>query len=299
MASAEVKVVAAAPGTGLLDGRIAMVVGAGQQAGLTLGNGRAAALLFAREGAKVFCIDRDMESCQETARQCAELSGDSAAHSCDISNEEEVIAMVAACVERFGGRIDIVHNNVGIAAGDSNSLLDLDIATYHRIMNINLNGMLYVCKHVLGVMRKQASGNIINISSIGSILTLPGGGGGGYAYKLSKAAVNKLTQDMAMENASYGIRVNVILPGLIDTPLSIERRAEALVAKDGISIDEARTIVRDARNKQVPMQRMGDAMDVAEAAVFLASDKASFITGLIMPVDGGSSVATGCLCNPP
>jgi len=102
-----------------------------------------------------------------------------------------------------------------------------------------------------------------------------------------------------MENASYGIRVNVILPGLIDTPLSIERRAEAMVAKDGVCLDDARTKVRDARNKQVPMQRMGDAMDVAEAAVFLASDKASFITGLIMPVDGGSSVATGCLCNPP
>lgn len=297
--SAEVKIVPAAPGTGLLNGRIAMVVGAGQQAGLTLGNGRAAALLFAREGAKVFCVDRDMASCEETARQCAELSGDAAAHSCDVSNEEDVIAMVAACTERFGGRIDVVHNNVGIAAGDSNSLIDLDMEVYHRIMNINLNGMVYVCKHVLAVMRSQGSGSIINISSIGSILTLPGGGGGGYAYKLSKAAVNKLTQDMAMENASYGIRVNVILPGLIDTPLSIERRAEALVAKDGISLDEAREKVRVARNKQVPMQRMGDAMDVAEAAVFLASDKASFITGLIMPVDGGSTVATGCLCNPP
>lgn len=290
------KIVSAPPGTGLLQGKVAMVVGAGQQEGETMGNGRAAALVFAREGARLFCVDRDRASCEETARKCIQLGVHAEYHVADISQESEVEAMVKQCVDFYGGRLDVVHNNVGVAAGDSNKLLELDLETYHRIMAVNLTGMLHVCKHTMGVMRSQGAGSIINVSSIGSVLTLPGGGGGGYAYKMSKAAVNKLTQDMAMENAEHGVRVNCILPGLLDTPLSIERRAEALVAQGGANdLTSARELVREARSAQVPMRRMGSAMDVAEAALFLASDRASFITGVLLPVDGGSTVATGCV----
>lgn len=263
-----------------------------------MGNGRAAALVFAREGARLFCVDRDRESCEETARKCIQLGVHAEHYVADISQESEVEAMVKKCVDFYGGPLDVVQNNVGIAAGDSNKLLELDLEMYHRIMAVNLTGMLHVCKHTMAVMREQGHGSIVNVSSIGSILTLPGGGGGGYAYKMSKAAVNKLTQDMAMEYAEHGVRVNCILPGLMDTPLSIERRAEALLARGGAdNMTSARDLVRDARSAQVPMRRMGSAMDVAEAALFLASDRAAFITGALLPVDGGSSVASGVMGN--
>jgi len=189
---------------------------------------------------------------------------------------------------------------VGIAEGDTSDLSEVSLEVFDRITCVNTTGMLLVCKHVLPVMRKKRSGNIINISSIGSILTLPSGGGGGYAYKMSKAAVNTLTTNLAMENAKYGIRVNAILPGLMDTPLSIERRAKALCEKEGLGMDEARDRVRKARNAQVPLHgssgpAMGSATDTAEAACFLASERARFITGVLLPVDGGQCVVTGCL----
>eukprot|EP00408_Alexandrium_pacificum_P036519 CAMPEP_0171276786 /NCGR_PEP_ID=MMETSP0790-20130122/64020_1 /TAXON_ID=2925 /ORGANISM="Alexandrium catenella, Strain OF101" /LENGTH=298 /DNA_ID=CAMNT_0011745897 /DNA_START=47 /DNA_END=943 /DNA_ORIENTATION=+ len=269
-----------------LKGRVALIVGAGQQAGATLGNGRATALVFAREGAKVCCVDRDLASCEETAEQCRAYGVEALALQADVASEASVEAMVKGCVERFT-TIDILHNNVGIADGDTADITEMSLEIFERITRVNMTGMLLVCKHVVPVMRKQRSGNIINISSIGSVLTLPSGGGGGFAYKMSKAAVNTLTTNLAMENASHGIRVNCILPGLMDTPLSIERRAKALCEKEGLDMEEARGRVRKARNAQVPLHgpdgpAMGSAMDTAEAACFLA-------------VDGGQCVVTGCL----
>merc|ERR1712151_1232895 len=137
-----------------------------------------------------------------------------------------------------------------------------------------------------------------NISSIGGRLTLPAGGGGGMAYKMSKAAMNHLTQNMAIENARHGVRVNAILPGLMDTPLSIERRAQDLSKKEGCSMEVARDRVRSSRNKQVPLFRdgapsMGSGWDVAHAAVYLAGPSGKFVTGVLLAVDGGQCVCTG------
>lgn len=292
----------AEPSQRLLAGKAALVVGAGQQAGATLGNGRATALAFAREGARVCCVDRDLASCEETAEQCRGLGAEAFALQADVASEPSVEAMVKGCLERFGA-IDIMHNNVGIADGDSADVTGMSLEIFERITKVNMTGMMLACKHVVPVMRKQGSGNIITISSIGSLLTLPSGGGGGFAYKMSKAAVNALTTNLAMENAAHGIRVNCILPGLMDTPLSIERRARAICDREGVSMEDARERVRKSRNAQVPLHgpsgpAMGSAVDTAEAAVFLASDRARFITGVLLPVDGGQCVVTGCLPSP-
>merc|ERR1719453_2918015 len=139
-----------------------------------------------------------------------------------------------------------MHNNVGIAAGDK-AAADLSADIYNSIMGVNAAGALWLTKHVLPVMRKQMNGVIIQVSSIGSILTLPQGGGGGTAYKMSKAAMNNLTENIAIENGKYGIRCNAILPGLMETPMSIERRTKVLMDAEKITEEEARERVRSAR----------------------------------------------------
>lgn len=292
-------VVPAAPAPGKrLDGRVCCVIGAGQQAGDTVGNGRAVALIFAREGARLFLVDFDEASLRETARLCQELSGredDVKVLVKAVGSEEAGKAVADGCVATFG-RIDVLHNNVGIASGDAGST-EITEEVYNRIMGVNLGGFIWPTKHALQHMRRQQSGCVINISSIGSVLTLPAGGGGGMAYKASKAAMNHLTVNMAMENAKFGVRVNGILPGLMDTPLSIERRAEALAAH-GKDIEVARREVREARNKQVPLHTggapaMGSGWDVATAALFLVSDDAKFVTGALLAVDGGQCTFMG------
>merc|ERR1712194_407526 len=166
-------------------------------------------------------------------------------------------------------------------------------------MRVNAGGALWLIKHVLPIMRSQKAGVITNVSSIGSILTLPQGGGGGMAYKMAKAAMNNLTQNVAIENARYGIRANAILPGLMETPMSVERRTAVTAQAEGISEEAAREKVRDARNRQVPLRIggqpcMGNAWDTANTALFLASEEARFITGALLCVDGGQAVSQGC-----
>ena len=155
-------------------------------------------------------------------------------------------------------------------------------ANWQLLMDINLKGMFLTIKHVLPVMRAQGAGVIINISSTASLCTRPTM----LAYKTSKAAINAMTQNLAIENAEYGVRVNAILPGLMDTPMAIERR----VAERGVS----REIIRQERDEDVPLcQKMGTGWDVAAAAAFLASDDARYITGVLLPVDGGLSARVG------
>lgn len=268
-------------GRGRLDGKVAVIVGAGQQSGQSMGNGRATAILFAREGARCLLVDRDAASAEETLRlMAAEPGGDhgSSVLAADVTEEAACVAIAAEAVARYG-RIDILHNNIGTSTGDRPTI-DLPAEVWDRIMDLNLKSMFLTCKHVLPVMREQASGAIINISSTSSLSKRPT-----LAYKTSKGAINTLTQHIAAENAAHGVRANVIVPGLIDTPMAIERR----VRETGRSHEE----IRAERDGLVPMGYMGNAWDVAHAAVYLASDEARYVTGVLLPVDGGLLLKRG------
>ncbi|MDB5704185.1 MAG: family NAD(P)-dependent oxidoreductase [Sphingomonas bacterium] len=264
--------------SGRLAGKAAVVIGAGQTPGDTIGNGRATAILFAREGARVFCVDRDLARAEETAAAIAAEGGEAVAHAADIRDEAACAALIAAARDAFG-RIDILHNNVGGGAGDG-PVDSIDPDRFDAILHLNLTAMLQTIKHVLPVMRGQGGGAIVNISSLASIAPA-----GIIAYEISKAGVNKLTTSVAALNARHRIRCNAILPGLIDTPMAIQGWA-------GMT-GEAQAELRAKRNARVPMGRMGTAWDVAHAALWLASDDARFVTGALLPVDGGQSVRLG------
>jgi len=262
-----------------LAGKVAIVTGAGQTPGDTIGNGRATAMLFAREGARILLVDRDVASAHETEEGIRAEGGEAAAFEADVTRGADCRAMAEACIARFG-RIDVLHNNVGIGDGDSGPT-HLSEETWDRIHTVNLKSMFLTCKHVLPQMRSQRSGVILNVSSIASICSV-----GLLAYKTSKAGVNALTHSLAIGNARHGIRVNAILPGLMNTPMAIEGISRARgIAKE--------LLVRE-RDAQVPLGgKMGTAWDVAHAALFLASDEAKFITGVMLPVDGGQSARIG------
>ncbi len=265
---------------GRLADKTAVVVGAGQTPGSTIGNGRATAILFAREGAAVLLVDRDLGSAQETAAMIAAEGGTASAFAADIVREADCRALISEAQERLG-RIDILHNNVGIGERDGPAHR-LEEAAWERILAVNLKGMWLTIKHALPVMRAQPQGGaIVNISSLASIAPA-----NILAYEISKAGVNKLTTSVAAANARHRIRCNAILPGLMDTPMAIEGIARAR----GESVEA----VRSARHARVPLgAQMGTAWDVAHAALFLASDDAKFITGVLLPVDGGMSVRRG------
>ena len=265
---------------GRLEGKIAGVVGAGQTPGETIGNGRATAILFAREGATVLCVDRRLDSAAETAAMIEAEGGAASAYEADITQEAACQALAAEAKSRLG-RIDILHNNVGVGGRD-NSITNLEAEVFDRIMTTNLKGMWLTIKHIVPVMREQGGGGaIVNISSMAAVAS-----SNLIAYGMSKAGVNKLTHATAAANTRYMIRCNCIMPGLMDTPMAVGGRA----ATQGRSTDD----IRAARDAQVPLGRkMGTAWDVAYAALFLASDEAKFITGAILPVDGGMSAGVG------
>ena len=262
-----------------LKGKTAIVVGAGQTPGTTIGNGRAMAILFAREGADVLCVDRDGARAAETAAMIEKEGGKAGSLEANIVKAGEADAIIAAAKARFG-HIDILVNNVGIGGGDAPAH-KIDEAAFDRIVNVNLKGTMLMTRAVLPVMREQGEGAIVNISSLASIA-----GGIQIAYEVSKAAVNRLTTSVAQSNARYGIRCNAILPGLMDTPMAVAGIAQAS--------GQDQEAVRQARNARVPLGgKMGTAWDTANAALFLASDEAQFITGVLLPVDGGMSVRIG------
>jgi NAD(P)-dependent dehydrogenase (short-subunit alcohol dehydrogenase family) len=265
--------------SGRLADKAAVVVGAGQTPGETIGNGRATALVFAREGARLLLVDRDAESVAETRRLVLDAGGTAEVLVTDIVEESAGSEVATAAVDALG-RIDILHNNVGIGAGDA-SPTRLEASVWDRIMDVNLRAMWLTCKHVVPVMRAQGSGAIVNVSSVASIAAA----GNLTAYKVSKAGVNALTQQLAVTNARHGVRANAILPGLMDTPMAVDAAARAL----GRGRDE----VAAARAAQVPLGHQGTAWDVAHAALYLASDEAAFVTGVLLAVDGGQSVRVG------
>jgi NAD(P)-dependent dehydrogenase (short-subunit alcohol dehydrogenase family) len=264
---------------GRLAGKTAVVVGAGQTPGETIGNGRATAILFAREGASVMCVDRRLSSAEETVAMIAAEGGHASAYEADITDEAACAALAAEGKARLG-RIDILHNNVGIGLRDR-SITQLREEDFDRILAVNLKGMWLTIKHVLPVMREQGGGAIVNISSMAAVAS-----SNLVAYGMSKAGVNKLTRITAAGNTQYMIRCNCIMPGLMDTPMAVGGRA----SEQGRPTDD----IRAQRDAQVPLGRkMGTAWDVAYAALFLASDEAKFITGAILPVDGGMSAGVG------
>lgn len=261
-----------------LAGKIAIIVGAGQEPGDTVGNGRAVAQRFAEEGATLLLVDINQDHAAATMAAIAPYETTASVLVADITNESDCKKIASTCMDRYG-RIDILHNNVGRSEGDRKTI-DLDVSAWDAIMDLNLRGMFMTCKHVLPVMIKQKSGSIINISSTSSLAARPT-----LTYKTSKGAINTMTQHIAMENAAFGVRANAILPGLIDTPMAIERRAR----ETGIPREE----IRAQRDKLVPMGFMGSAWDIAHAAVFLGSDESRYITGVLLPVDGGLLVKRG------
>ena len=266
-----------------LKGKTAIVVGAGQTPGETIGNGRAMAVLFAREGAAVMCVDRVLARAEETAAMIAGEGGQASALEADITRPAEAQAIIDTGKDRLG-RIDIVVNNVGVGGaqgGRDGPAHRADEVAFDRILEVNLRGMWLVTKAAIPVMREQGGGAIVNISSLASIA-----GGNQVAYEVSKAGVNRLTTSVAAANARHLIRCNAVLPGLMDTPMAIVGISQA----SGRTQEETRAM----RNARVPLgAKMGTAWDTAHAALFLASDEAKFISGVLLPVDGGMSVQIG------
>jgi NAD(P)-dependent dehydrogenase (short-subunit alcohol dehydrogenase family) len=264
--------------SGRLEGKVCVIVGAGQQAGATIGNGRATAIRFAQEGARLVLVDRVTEAVARTADDVSGEGADAVTHIVDVTEPTAHDEIIEVAREAFG-RVDVLHNNVGIGAGDAPPHLLAD-DVFDRIIEVNLKATWRLCKAAVPVMREQRSGVITNVSSIASIA-----GHAIAAYRMSKAGVDALTRNLAVTNAKYGIRANAILPGLIDTPLGVDSAAAAM------GIDRDTLAAR--RAERVPMGHQGTAWDVANASLFLASDEAGFVTGVCLPVDGGQTARIG------
>jgi NAD(P)-dependent dehydrogenase (short-subunit alcohol dehydrogenase family) len=263
-----------------LRGKVAIVAGAGAVPGPAdrppIGNGRAAAILYGREGASVFAVDLDLGSAEETKRMIEADGGTCVAFKADVTCSKDCRAVAEACVANFG-RIDILHNNVGIGPHNPAEVVNSDEEDWDRVMTVNVKGLFNTCHAVLPQMIKQGNGVILNISSLAAVLYPPKL----LIYSVSKAAVNAFTHFLAAEIAGKGIRVNCIMPGMIDSPCIYK---EILPLHDGDI-----GLMRQRRNDAVPMQHMGGPWDIAYASLFLVSDEAKFITGQVLSVDGGHS----------
>ena len=260
-----------------LDGKVAIVTGCGSS-GPGWGNGKAMAVLLARQGAKIAGFDRDEAAAAETKRIIEDEGGSCFIARCDATNAKEVNAFVADCVARLG-RIDILINNVG--RSEPGGPVELAEETWDEQLEVNLKTAYLMCKAVLPIMERQGSGSVVSVSSVAGLRYV---GKPQVAYAAGKAALLQFTRTTAVIYADRGVRLNCVVPGLMSTPL-VRRLADKYAGGDfeGFSAH---------RNAQVPMGRMGDAWDVAHAALFLASDQARYVTGTEIVVDGGLTAAT-------
>jgi NAD(P)-dependent dehydrogenase (short-subunit alcohol dehydrogenase family) len=259
--------------------RIAVVTGAGS-VGPGWGNGKATAVLLARQGARIFAVDINEAAALETQALIAEEGGECMTHRCDMTNAEEVKAAIDACMERFGA-IDILVNNVGgSAAGDPVTMAE---EVWDDQIDLNLKSAYLGCKYVLPIMERQQSGVVINISSIAGFRQHVDGRVN-VAYSAAKAGLVGLTNSVAMKYVKKGVRANTIIVGVMHTPLVEQRLVRQLGATDAAALIAQ-------RHAQVPLGRMGNAWDAAHAVLFLASDEARYITGAELFVDGGISAA--------
>ena len=262
--------------SGRLQNRIAIVTGAGS-VGPGWGNGRATCVRFAEEGAKIFAIDRDPDKTAETVERVTAVGGEIVTYQCDVTSNESVAAMVKTCVDRFG-RIDVLVNNVGGSA--HGGPVDMPEEVWDAQVDYNLKSVFLTCKHVLPIMERQKSGAIVNVASTSGIRFT---GAFQVGYAATKAAVIQLSRVVAVQYAAKGIRVNTVVPGQLHTPMVEARLARQRAGGDVKALLEQ-------RQKRIPIGFMGDGRDTANAALFLASDEARFITGTEIVVDGGMTV---------
>lgn len=258
--------------TDRLRGKVALIFGAGCVAE-EWGNGNATAVTYAREGATIVSVDISVQAAKRTAELVRKEGGTAIDIVADVSNESDVRAAVEKALGEYG-RIDILHNNVGTNA--QGGPVESSESDWDRVMTVNVKSLFWTSKYVIPIMEKQGAGSIINISSIASIAWT---GHPMLAYHASKAAVNQFTRSVAVQYADRNIRCNAVLPGLIDTP---RIRITVLPFYKG-DVEE----MRAARSTSVPMRRMGSPWDIANAALFFASDESRYVTGVLMPVDGG------------
>lgn len=253
---------------GRLEGKVAIVTGAGSR-GEVIGNGQAAAILFAQEGAEVLLVDADDERVRRTLNAIKSRGGSASAFIGDVTDAASCEAMVAAAVERYG-RLDILHNNVGI--GGAGNVVEADPDEWDRVMEVNVKSMMLAGKYAVPRMAETGGGAIVNISSISAIRPR-----GMTAYTVSKGGVMALTWGMAIDHAKDGVRVNCILPGPVYSSMVAPNMTAAR---------------RETRRSSSPLGTEGTPWDVAWAAVYLASDEAKWVTGVCMPVDGGVTLVS-------
>jgi NAD(P)-dependent dehydrogenase (short-subunit alcohol dehydrogenase family) len=259
-----------------LQGRIAIVTGAGC-IGPGWGNGRATAVRFAEEGARIFAVDRELDSVTETVERVKAVGGEIVTHQCDVTDSASVEVMVKTCLEHFG-RIDVLVNNVGGSA--AGGPVEMAEEIWDAQVDSNLKSVFLTLKHVLPVMEKQKAGAVVNIASTSGLRWT---GAAQVGYAATKAGVIQLSRVVAVQYADKGIRVNTVVPGQLHTPM-----VEARLAKQRAGGDVEALL--KSRLDRIPIGFMGDGRDTANAALFLASDEARFVTGTEIVVDGGMTV---------
>lgn len=261
-----------------LQDRVALITGAGSM-GDGMGNGKATALRLAQEGALICALDISLEAAQDTCALIEQNGGRAMAFAADVTNEDQIANAVAACLEAFG-QIDILQNNVGILR--TGGAADTTVEDWDLMVQINMKAVFLPTKHVLPHFIERGSGVVTNVSSIAGLRYL---GAPYIGYNATKGSIISFTRNLAAEVAPHGIRANAILPGFIDTPMSRQAIVDNSAAPDQIDWDA----LGQQRAARIPLGRVGTPWDVANAALFLASEDASYITGTEITVDGGVS----------
>lgn len=265
-----------------LEGKVALITGCGSS-GPGWGNGKAMAVLFAREGAKVYGCDINLSAAQETQAIVQQEGGIISVAECDVTNADAMEQLVKDCVETYGD-IDILVNNVGIAR--LGGVVEQSLHEWRQVFDVNVTSMFLTCKHVIPSMLKKGKGSIVNIGSVAGIRD---SGVAYVSYSASKAAVLGFSRSVALQYAKHGIRSNVLMPGLMDTPIVRQPQLSLAEGYKTASLEEAMA----KRDQQCPMGHMGEAWDVANTSLWLASDESKYVTAAEIVVDGGVSARFG------